>query len=337
MKKILFLSFVLFSLVSNNVKSQDLIYTEIDSELTEDQRSSLTKADDLIKRAEKSEKNAQEIEAKFQKFDGKKKFEKKTWEAKQERISAEKNYEKAYNAVFEVYSDFISKASFYVKKDGDNANTLNAEADSKFQEAKTILSKYKGYDKSALKKLKSKQISSDLGKSHNLKLEGIENQIKALKLYTKQSEKKKADQEDDLAWQDAKDVNTIASFNEYLNKFSSGKYIAQANKRIKELEELAIKVDNTKSKFVNTLGYVFKVQVAASPTQLSKSTVDLKSGKKKTEFSKSKGFYKYRTGEFNNYKDAAKLRDEIMAYTPGAFVVVFLKNKEVEVTEEMKQ
>ena len=87
----------------------------------------------IFKSASGNTKSADAIETKYAKYQKKKKkWEKKTWEAKKFQILAERNYEKAYKTISEVYSDLLSEASFYYDKDKREALALNSEAGEKF-------------------------------------------------------------------------------------------------------------------------------------------------------------------------------------------------------------
>jgi hypothetical protein len=316
-----------------NAFAQDLIYAGIDNELSDEQRAQLEKADELVQKAEKNTKSADEIDKKYEKFEkNKKKYDKKTWESKQQRILAEKNYEKSYETIHEVYSDLINKLEFRYKADGDQAKSLDEQSNADFSDAKEKLSQYKNKDKGDLKKVKYDKLKSDLASSHDLKINGINKQIDALKLYVAQTDKIKRDQEDKLAWDDAADVNTVDSYTGYLSKFPKGKFVAEANQRLQQLKD-----EEEKQKTMGESGdLVFKVQIGASHIQLSDAVLRQRApGAKNIEMVYVDGWYKYRAGEYKNYKEAAAYAKSLKR-PKDAFVVVFRNGMQIDVTDEMK-
>lgn len=350
MKLLNFLTTLLFLIfVSGIVNAQELIYSGIEGRLTEAQSSEIQNADGNIKRAEKSIDGAEAVEAKYEslkksnKEKKRKKFDKKTYEAKKLRIGAEKKYQKAYEGVINVYSAIITESKYYYPEDKEKANSLNEEAKSLLKDAKDKMMRYNKIqnDTKELKKVRAKNLSSAISKSRSLKEESLQKQFSALEILLSQDKKKRAAEEDRLAWENALEANTIEAYEEYIDSFSSGKFISEARRNIANLN--AIKQEEQKEKENTTTqqnsGYVFKVQIAASKfplskTKLSRSYADVS----KIERTYAKRYYKYRVGRFSTYKEAYQLKSSLLSRVPGAFIVVYDKDgKQIKVTDEMKR
>lgn len=335
---------VLFSFYSIKGYSQELAHKDMDTELSEDQRTEVAGSDKWIQKAKGFEKKADDIEKECSKYKNKsKKYEKKTWEAKESRITAEDNYMKAYQQVIDVYTKFIEEASFYLDSDKDEAIALNEEVKVMMDDASKTMSKYKKFEKGDLKKEKLKKVQSSMTAIHEQLTGSLEKEFKALNIYLAQADKKKNDMEDELAWTEASDLNKKSSYYEYLNNFPGGKHVSEANKRIREFER---KEEEARKKAVepeiatsNTNGWVFQVQVLASRVRLNESQIAAKApGVTKYDEAKNAGWFKYRTGTFYSYRDASKYRDTL-TQVPEAFIVVFDSNtgKQLKVTDEMKK
>ena len=92
-KAMLKLCFFIILLLSQKLVAQELFYSKIEPILTEEQKVQLDKAVKLLQKASGNENNADAIERKYEKFEkksNKSDWNKKTWEAKQQRILAEK-------------------------------------------------------------------------------------------------------------------------------------------------------------------------------------------------------------------------------------------------------
>ncbi len=333
------------SLISTSAWSQTFMYDGIEGQLTEEQRSDIERAQAQVEKAEKSIKKAEAVEAKYaslmksKKKKKRKKWEKKGWEAKKYRIDAELKYAKGFELTGNVYSELISNGDFYSNSDKTDAEALNADALNLTEEANSKLKKLKksAGSKSALQKAKYKKITGDINDIHELYEDALAKQFEAIEIYLKQADKKLYDQKDNLAWEEAQDINTIDSYTDYLSNFSQGKYVGQARDKIAAIKK-AQKEEAERKKIQETIptDYTFKVQIAAARVPLSNSSIKRKySGSEKVERVKVGSYYKYRVGNFNTYQEAAALKNTIK--TRGAFIVVFDKdNNQIEVTEEMK-
>ncbi|NPA67644.1 MAG: hypothetical protein GXO50_03445 [Chlorobi bacterium] len=328
--------FALF-LFSGHLDAQKVTYAPAKSLFNAEQTKVLEKAEKYINKADSKISKAEAIEKKYEKKKKKKKkYNKKTWEAKKYRILAEKDYLKAYQDASSVYSEIIVGTTYYDEADKTEAKALNDEAVSLIEDADKKMSKYnkKTGDSKYLKKLSYSSLNSALSSARTLKESAYSKQTEALDIVLNQGRKKEQDEKDNRAWATAQNINTIASYQDYIDNFPSGKYVSRARQMIRQLQEEA-KRANTPVKS----DYVFKVQIAASRTPLPNYELASKySNTSEIEKSYSGGYYKYWVKSFPVYSQAAAFRDQLLSTTvPDAFVVVFDKDgNQLEVTDEMK-
>lgn len=337
-----FTKFLIFGLFffffSGAVFSQSLKYSAAESLFNDEQIKVLERADKYTGMADKLIAQADDIEAKYEKLKSKKKkkYDKKTWEAKKHNIGAEKRYLKAYSDAVTVYSEIIVAAVFYEDYDKTEANSLNNEAEDLISNAEKKMSSYNKSvnDNKALKKMSASSLNSAINSARNMRESAYDKQKEAVDLVLAQGRKKEENERDDRAWQNAQSINTIASYQDYIDNFPSGKSVNKARQMIRQLQA---EEENNKQPVVS--GYIFMVQIAASKNSLSNYVL---SGiyNNTSEISKvyTDYYYKYRVGNFTNYKDAATRRDQLTGSTvPDAFIVVFDENgNQIEVTDEMK-
>ena len=330
--KFLVIGLILF-MFSDLTKAQTVTYSAAESLFNSEQSKVLEKAEKYITKAEAKISKAEAIEKKYTKK--KKKYNKKTWEAKKLRIQAEKDYLKAYQDVSAVYSEIIVGTAYYDDNDKSEAHALNDDAVSLIEDADKKMSKYnkKIGDKKYLKKLSFSSIKGAISSARTSKENAYSKQTDALNIVLNQGRKKEADEKDNRAWATAQNINTIASYQDYIDNFPSGKYVSKARQIIRKLQAEA-----NKNKTVVS-DYTFKVQIAASRFVLSKYELASKySNTSEIEQEYSEGFYKYRVKSFSVYSQAAAFRDQLLRSTvPDAFVVVYDKNgNQLDVTDEMK-
>jgi len=366
--KVIFICLLIVNFTSI-INAQEIFYPEIEPLLNIKQKSELEKAINILLKARGNENNANDIERKYVKL--KKKgnedsWRSKTWEAKQQRVMAEKNYKLAYKTISDVYSDLITKAEYENSTYKSEALSLNKQALKKFEDANSILSQYSEPTQDFFEQADNKQIDSTLRKSHSLKLNGIGLQIAALEIFIEKGKQASIGKNDDIAWEKAKKANKISSYYEYLNNNPRGKHMADANENITLIEKQSsgndiAETDNHKNpknttnntnnidtSSVNQNNKIsnnrlakgnlrFKVQVAASKEALSGWILKAKApGVKDIVTIKKEGWFKYLSGDFNSYNQAAKYRDELRSHAPDAFIVVFSNGNQIPVTEEMK-
>jgi len=218
------------------ILSQDLIYPEIEKELSNEQKEVFDKAVLILQKASGNENNADAIDWKYKNKRNSTKWELKTWEAKEQRIIAERNYQSAYSMISEVYSSIITKSIYRTEAEKQKALSLNESAKEQHKSAAEILSKHKDISKLTMANTNYELLIASLEKSHNLKLNGIRDQISALDIYRVGIEKE-ADEEDLAAWEKAENINTVSAYHEYLNNNPRGKYMSKANDKIRALEK----------------------------------------------------------------------------------------------------
>ncbi len=337
MKIIKFLVVGLIVILSANlVKAQSVTYSAAESLFNSEQTKVLEKAEKYITKAEAKISKAEAIEKKYEKKKKKKKkYNKKTWEAKKFRIQAEKDYLKAYQDASAVYSQIIVGATYYDDNDKSEAHALNDDAVSLIEGADKKMSKYnkKIGDKKYLKKLSYSSVTGAINSARSSKESAYSKQTQALDIVLNQGRKKLLDEKDNKAWANAQNINTIAAYQDYIDNFSSGKYVSKARQMIRKLQ-----AEQNKNKTVVS-DYIFKVQIAASRSALPKYELAGKySNTSEIEKSYSSGYYKYWVKSFPTYSQAAAFRDQLLRSTvPDAFVVVFDKSgNQLEVSDEMK-
>lgn len=359
MKHVFFLTIFLICFCSHQqVQSQEIFYPEIEKLLSADQKFELEKAVNILLKARGNENNANDIERKFSKLKRKGKttvWMTKTWEAKQQRIMAEKNYSIAYQNISKVYSELIAGGKYESSKIKSDALQLDVDAKSKLDEAESQFSKVEGLSREILEQTPNEELEGILGQTHASRLNALALQIEALEKIEGISEKTGSVSEDDIAWENAKNSNTIDAYYDYLNNNPRGKHMADANKFISEIEKkvreeeekstsgTSKSQDTKKTQQIQQLkakygNIVFKVQIAAAISEISPWMLKAKApGVKNIENFKSGIWYKYLIGNFSSYDEAAAYRNEIRSHVPDAFIVVFSNGKQIPVTQEMKQ
>jgi hypothetical protein len=363
MKSVAILIFLLIMNYAGITHAQDIFHPEIEPLLSPNQKQDLEKAVNILLKARGNENNAFDIERKYSKLRNKGNNEKwvaKTWEAKQQRILAEKNYKNAYNTISKVYSDLISNGTYQNNESKMEALSFEKQAKSKFSDAEGILGQYTEATKETLEKTSNDIVDSTLRESHTLKLTAIELQIAALDKIVGVKNQTGQKNDDELAWEKAKKTNTISSYYEYLNSNPRGNHMLDANNLISKIEQADSKneiaennanknknprynTDNNQNKLnnnkTNTIkgNLIFRVQIAAAKTEISDWMLSVKApGIKNIEKFEAEGWIKYMVGEFGSYNEAAEYRNELRSHVPDAFIVVFNEGKQIQVTNEMK-
>lgn len=80
---------------------------------------------------------------------------------------------------------------------------------------------------------------------------------------------------------------------------------------------------------------VYKVQFASSPTAIKPGSSALK-GLKEVSFYQEGGLYKYTVGYETDYNLANRLKNEVRKKFPDAFVIAFLGDKKISISEALK-
>lgn len=322
---------------TGKMNGQTVTYTDAESLFSDEQKKVLDKAETFIKKGDKLIKDANAIDAKNEKKKKKeKKYEKKTWEAKKFRIDAEKNYLKAYQDAITVYSEIVASSDYFDAADERKAHSLNDAAQEALTESESKMSNYDKMagDDGALKKLSSSSLNTAINSARNLKEDALEKEKEALDIILSQGLKREAVLKDQEAWETAQEINTIASYQNYVDEFPRGKYVSDARQMIQRLQD-----EEKKRKEFEEGNYIFMVQIAASKVALSQGKLaSIYKNTKDIQKVKAEGYFKYRVGNFKNYAEAANFRDQLWKKgVPDAFVVVFDKSgNQIEVLENMK-
>ncbi len=84
-------------------------------------------------------------------------------------------------------------------------------------------------------------------------------------------------------------------------------------------------------KSVDSSGFVFRVQIAASRIRLDKNTIaGIYGGIEKIDELFEDKWFKYAIGIYSNYRSARKMRDQLKV--PGAFVIAYVNGKRIKIT-----
>jgi hypothetical protein len=155
-----------------------------------------------------------------------------------------------------------------------------------------------------------------------------------LDLVLAQGRKKAENERDEKAWSTAQSIHTIASYQDYIDEFPSGKYVSSARQMINQLR----KEEEEKNK-VNISNYTFMIQIASTDHTLSNWQLKNRYGNT-SEIKKEyiDGNYKYRIDKaFTTYEEAYNFALSIKKKNRDLFIVAFSKTgKQVQITEDMK-
>ena len=83
-------------------------------------------------------------------------------------------------------------------------------------------------------------------------------------------------------------------------------------------------------------GPVFKVQILTSPKALKASDARFKGVKDASSYKES-GLFKYTVGSSEDYNKIYRLRKDLLAKFPEAFIIAFKGGKRVDVQEAIKE
>lgn len=111
---------------------------------------------------------------------------------------------------------------------------------------------------------------------------------------------------------------------------------AQSDNNTKSSDIATRSSKDDKSDKTNTDEPIFKVQILANNTKLTKNSSLLK-GKEGVEYYYEGGMYKYTIGASTNFNEISKLRKELAETFPGAFVVAFKNGEKMNVNDAIRQ
>jgi N-acetylmuramoyl-L-alanine amidase len=111
-------------------------------------------------------------------------------------------------------------------------------------------------------------------------------------------------------------------------------------KEVKDSGNIKVAPVNTKSEALNSEENkqipVFKIQIKASPTPLKNNNHTDFKGLKNVDHYKEGGMYKYTYGAETEYSKITKLKNDINAKFPDAFIIAFVGDKKIAVKEALK-
>ena len=104
----------------------------------------------------------------------------------------------------------------------------------------------------------------DINSASNLRESAYDKEKEAIDLVLAQGRKKEANEKDNRAWENAQNINTIASYQDYIDNFPTGKYVSRARQLIRDLE-----AEEERNRTPVASDFTFMVQIAASNTTLN--------------------------------------------------------------------
>lgn len=305
--------------------------------LSDDQNNSIVRIQEDIAKADKMIVNADSDDNKNGKFlnsqkKGKqKKGEKKAVPAKDVRIKASKLYEKSYGALIEIYKTVIEDGIFEFQADKSAAEDYIAQAEQTIRDGSEKLAPYSKTTAKSLETTNYNKLKSDMSackqKFQNAGMLGYE----AIKLLAQQADKKqKEDAAEQSFWNSAVNTNTIDSYNRYISKYPSGKYVNDARRRIVNLQQMAM-VKKPTSDDVNE-GLCYRIQILADTKPWSQRKLQrLYKGGLKIDERQSDGYYKYWIGCYRTYNEAQEAEQSMKL--KESFIVSFNNGTQIHITE----
>jgi hypothetical protein len=337
-KTILFITFIIAFTFILNAQDETDIFSVMNDKLTEDELEIITDAQSNITKAEEYIANAETEEDDLSKYfssskkNKKKKGEKKSVEAKQYRIKAATYYDKAYEAIYNLYNSKLEVAEYSFTEDATMAQGLIDDANTSFADGQRVLKTYKAYKEDDLKKtVEYSTLKSDLKSMVTTEEDALKMLADAIVIWLGQDEKKsKLDLEDEKAWKVALSLNTIPAYKSYLASYQEGIHAEEAAKKIEELQE-AILAANKASTNVT-----YKVQILADKKSWTAVNIKAKIYKGTETYTEkyTEGYYKYWIGDFKTYAEAKALKTK--CGVKGAFVVCFLAGSQVDILKALE-
>ncbi len=334
MKKVVFL--ILTMTFGFFLNAQD--FYSPTSDLT---NSELTQIEGFKSDIEKAEKMTVKADGDYQKYkklltsrkkSKKKKGEKKMLGAKKSLLQAQKQFGKGYEGLYELYAEKLTTVNFLFPEDQTRANVLKTEAEEALQVGKQMFEKYnrRYSDKDLKKVIKFKTIDNTTRGAAAKEKEAVQKLVEALDLYEKQDKKKESlDLKEDEAWSSAVMENSINGYSRYLNEFPNGKYVAQAQQKITELENKIRAAEELQ----NNPSLVYHIQIMADNFQWNQQDILSKIYYTNEVISETyiDGWYKYWIGNFSSYKEAKKEVKKVRRKRRGAFIIGTINGEPVDI------
>ncbi len=290
----------------------------------------IAKADKLIVNADAEDnKNAKFLNS--QKKGKQKKGEKKAAPAKDVRIKASKLYEKSYGSLIEIYKTIIEDGTFEFQADKSAAEDYLAEAEQTLKDGSDKLAPYSKMTTKTLETTNYSKLKSDMSACKQKFQNAGAQAYEAVKLLAQQADKK---QQEDAAeqsfWNNSVNTNTIDSYNRYISKYPSGRYVNDARRRIANLQQMAM-VKKPTSDDVNE-GLCYRIQILAdSKPWTARKLQRLYRGNLKIDERQSDGYYKYWVGCYRTYAEAQAAEQSMKL--KESFIVCFNNGTQIHVSE----
>jgi N-acetylmuramoyl-L-alanine amidase len=103
-----------------------------------------------------------------------------------------------------------------------------------------------------------------------------------------------------------------------------------------EIKQPEVKKPETKKPAASSDAPVFKVQILSSSSKLKSTDARFK-GLKDIDFYQDGGMYKYTVGASTNYNEIYRLRKEVAAKIPEAFIIAFKDGKRMDVNAAIRE
>lgn len=290
----------------------------------------IAKADKLIVNADAEDnKNAKFLNS--QKKGKQKKGEKKAAPAKDVRIKASKLYEKSYGSLIEIYKTIIEDGTFEFQADKSAAEDYLAEAEQTLKDGSDKLAPYSKMNTKTLETTNYNKLKSDMSACKQKFQNAGAQAYEAVKLLAQQADKKqKEDAAEQSFWNNCVNTNTIDSYNRYLSKYPSGRYVNDARRRIANLQQMAM-VKKPTSDDVNE-GLCYRIQILADTKPWSARKLQrLYRGGLKIDERQSDGYYKYWVGCYRTYNEAQAAEQSMKL--KESFIVCFNNGSQIHVSE----
>ncbi|MFC2138943.1 hypothetical protein ACFLTE_12295, partial [Bacteroidota bacterium] len=342
------------------------IIQPISFQLENDDFDEIEKAERLVKEANQMGEDLVEEDQRLEKYFAKKekKGEKKALYAKQYRIDRTKKYIDGLSKLHEVLNERLNFAIFEYPEDQSSVNGLRNESDDLFGTAKQNFSFYEGLDKKELKKgdYGYYAMISEFDAIVQICLSGIDKQIDSYAIWASQTEKKQKELADESGWANAKSMNTIDGYKEYLSAFPKGKYREQANIEIDNLKKQALLAEEqarlaaereqarldsiaaaeAEAERLRLLaeqdqgptGLFYSVQIMAVYFQVDSARIcEIYNGEGEVAERFEDGMYKYSVGEFATFEEAREFRKTLSI---PSFIVAFQDGERIPTLEARK-
>ena len=331
MKKFNLLIVMLFAVVVS--QAQVALSEAATAYLTEGDRQNIEASNSFFQKAKDLLSQAEAIDSKYEKYNNnkkRKKWEKKTYEAKQARVEAALASASGYAKFFDVYKRIIGEGQFFFEDDRSFAQEYMERAETSFKKANRNLSTYAGLAASQYKKTAYDKVQRDLKKAEEEFMACFGAMEEAVVLLSEQQTKKDAEDRDNTAWRNAERQHSIDGYRNYIASFPDGRYVEDARQSIAQLET------DQREAAENLITY--RVQILADENIWTRDKVAAIYPKVPENaiieyFDDKDSYYKYSTGEFKSYREAAAYRDQLKTNRKDVFVVAFQRGSLMDIVE----